>query len=1022
MHPHQAEPDQENHQLAVERCKIVRGWLQNPEPNIEQSIAELIQIVESLGDESTQEAVEIRDLAGELWRSLAMMSEDVEAARETLLMGVQLFTSGPEADTLDNMLYLAEQGCILHRAIEIHADQPWPAWLEESDAPQNLTRLVKAFDILGKSENWPNLQTRLDQYRQVFLVEMLPAYLENLYQSARQYARDRNFAMANLTVEIALNLFQHEIRPYVELGFTEDELHQLKDTLTIREQAEVILWTAAVRLTDPDTQFREVVPEISVLILNHPDVPVEDLNSLIGDLYQAEKIETIYLRTLDLENFTEDINTYREVRDIHFSILDELPLFLNQADFKLANKLQDRFKELADSFNNAADETALTLAQRVQSEITNDVHITDSILFLRNYWQVFWCLRSGIIKNSSVEDAVKEAITLAELTMDSLPSRVAEKFSQINSAADLDGILMYLEATRNLNQGFVHDLDHNQIQIHQLPSTPIGLEFPDTTPKYDDAILEIWAAIIKIWMGINLTPQSPDQADKSVALDVQDSIQLVFELLRDLSVLKKDIWPGLNLNTWSDNSRLGVLNAEILQLNQLINVLNDLDSKSEVDSPLDVLVYLDEQIKRSGLHEKIKTQTSWLVETPRNCFLQSLKNRYKQAEKDVNQHISNLLKDKSRSVKKFGEEFLGKPLNVATAEYLLKAIYSITDRLAQVYVHSGDVASALSIWDTIVRASSPWKTLRDLENRDIPTNPEVDEIWHELYKKTSRARFAVLITSRKREIIISCAVILLVIIVWVSIHTFYPSPREESHVYTVTIEDNAASGASSTDFGAQIAIQYTGTVEPDLTATAQLNNQLTATQQAADSFSGTSTSAAEAVRATVNANQETSLAQEATAQAANTTMQVEATAAAVILQCLEAETYSLSVSSEPDLEPPVGTDYITGTTPIQPTVYWEVTNLSTCEWKEILIKPISGENEVEYALWRGNQQVTDLGNQPVENGKSIKIALTFNIKDATDVRGEWVLIVNGLELIEEPHLTMDVENWINLITPPSSRP
>jgi hypothetical protein len=332
MNPDQTEQSIVNHENAVERCNKVRKWLLKPEPDIDQSIEELIKAVEMLDDDSSPEADEVRQLAGELWKTLAITSEDIENAREILLMGVQLFSNHSEADTLDSMLYLAEHGCILNRAIDVQQDQHWPTWLEEEDAPEKLTRLVKALDILGNSEIWPNFQTQFEKDRTSVLDEMLPAFLENLYISARQFARDRDFAMANLTVETALTLFQHEIRPYIEPTFSEDDLHQLKDTLTIREQAEVALWTAAVRLTDPEIQFREVVPEISVLILNHPDVPVDDLNALIGDLYQSEKVEALYMQSLNLVNFTENINTLRDVEEIHFSILDELPEFLKQAD------------------------------------------------------------------------------------------------------------------------------------------------------------------------------------------------------------------------------------------------------------------------------------------------------------------------------------------------------------------------------------------------------------------------------------------------------------------------------------------------------------------------------------------------------------------------------------------------------------------------------------------------------------------------------------------------------------------
>ena len=57
-------------------------------------------------------------------------------------------------------------------------------------------------------------------------------------------------------------------------------------------------------------------------------------------------------------------------------------------------------------------------------------------------------------------------------------------------------------------------------------------------------------------------------------------------------------------------------------------------------------------------------------------------------------------------------------------------------------------------------------------------------------------------------------------------------------------------------------------------------------------------------------------------------------------------------------------------------------------------------------------------------GRSIDLpfSLNFDVMDATVIQGEWILVVNGFELDENPHLLLDVENWITLIMPPSSRP
>jgi hypothetical protein len=490
-------------------------------------------------------------------------------------------------------------------------------------------------------------------------------------------------------------------------------------------------------------------------------------------------------------------------------------------------------------------------------------------------------------------------------------------------------------------------------------------------------------------------------------------------MMRDINVLKDDIWTGLNLSPWSNKTSLGILNEEIQHLYQLIKILSDKDSKSKTITPLEALVCLDKNIKCSGLLEKINAQSSWLIETYRSSLLINMKEQYKIAERAVNYQISKLLKEGPTAQNNIRKEILNQNQNAVTAGYLFGEIYAATDQLAQVYVHSGDMVGALSIWDTIIGATSPWKNLGDLEKRGIHKNPGVDEIWQELYRKTLRRRLTLLISSRKREIIISFSGILLAIILWISLQTLFQDTKEEPAIAAVAIEDDALSGAVSTDPVTQISVRDTRTSEPDITNTAQLFNNPTATQQVIDSTSSTETAIAEAIKTTALAD---SQSLEATAQAVDATLQMEATATAEMLQCLEADTYSLEVSSELDLEPPSGTDYITGTTPIQPMVFWELTNLSPCQWELISVKTLTGDYEVAVSIWRGSQEVEDLRKSPVGTGESILISLIFDILDATDVRGEWILMINDLELTDEPHLQLDVEQWINLITPPSSRP
>jgi hypothetical protein len=1019
MQPQRTNSDNDIRKLAAERCELVRGWLQEGDLRIDQSTETLTQVIELLNSDSTPEAEKIIELAGDLWRTLAIKIADIRQMQETLLQGVHLFAGKPPTQQFEEMLYQVEQVFTVQYAVEVAPDKRWPSWLEQSDAPQRLTRVVKAFDVLGESENWPYLQNQIDRCYQRFINEILPAYLAYLYELARQYSRERKFALSTQTVERAIKLLRHEIRSYLQLSFTEDDLHQLKDTLAIREQAEVTLWSAAVRLTDTETLFSEVVPNISVLILNHPDVPVQDLNALLADLYQAEKSETLYLKLTNLDHFTENINAVLSMGAIDFEIADQPPEFLIQADPKLAIDLQSRFNLLSDSLIHAADDIANTLAERIHEMLSTDAYITDPNLLLRYYWQANWCSLSGIIKDTHVEGSVEDAIYQTETALDKILTRIAENFINLMSAADLDHTLVLLDALCILNQGLVHNSAHNQIKLHHLPPLPAGVIFPPTSSRYENQILEIWSGIMKLWVSFGNEGQYPE-IDTSLEIDELQRIKNhVMEIQRDFKVLKNEIWPRLNLREWTGNTALANLGSTILRILQMMTILNDLDKNLGFKSPIDRLVYFDEHIIDSGLFEEISAHPPWLLEKPIIPILKKLNDRYQKIRKGVETYISELLTDKTEAIETFREEVLNKPQSPTTSNFIFDVILSTTDLLVSVNIQSGDIADAISLWDSIRIATAPWKQLSDVRQT---VNPAVDEKWHELHKRTTKEKNKLSITRKKGEIIIAAAIICVVLVIWIGITTLSPKNQrtidEGAAGLTTTITPDLGQPFQQThqaelmrsESALRLSIQETGTAEITIkqTATAHLLEQLTATSETTDSLSELNNAEDTASTLTATALDEIHLAK--------ATITLEASL------CRDALNYGFVLASETELDPPEGSTYITGTTPIRPSAVWEITNTGLCVWEEITLNPLSGNNKTETTLWMDNQPITNLSDQPLGLNETLKIALNFDISDATDIHEEWILVVNGIELIENPHLSIDVENWITLITPPSSRP
>jgi hypothetical protein len=220
--------------------------------------------------------------------------------------------------------------------------------------------------------------------------------------------------------------------------------------------------------------------------------------------------------------------------------------------------------------------------------------------------------------------------------------------------------------------------------------------------------------------------------------------------------------------------------------------------------------------------------------------------------------------------------------------------------------------------------------------------------------------------------------------------------------------------SAATDLARESIAQETAVARAG-TGTAQAFVNQTTTQQAA--ISDLEKSTAQAIASTT-AFQGTALAQASTA----TQSALASIATAEAIRCGNVTGYALELSSALDFDPPVGTEYIIDTETISPTVAWEVTNVGECKWERLEVRPASGEQEVRYALWREGEFTEVTPEDPLQNDETIQVILNFDVFESSNIDGEWVLVVNGLDLLEQPHLELDVEEWIILITPPSSRP
>jgi hypothetical protein len=514
---------------------------------------------------------------------------------------------------------------------------------------------------------------------------------------------------------------------------------------------------------------------------------------------------------------------------------------------------------------------------------------------------------------------------------------------------------------------------------------------------------------MSLWVSLGNEGQYPEN-DTSIEIDeLQDIKNHVLEIQRDFKVLKEEIWPRLSLRDWAENTPLAYLGSTLIQILQMISVLNDLDNTLGFKSPMDILVHLDELIIDSGLLEGISSNTHWLLEKPLIPILNNVNNHYQKTRKGVETYISKLLTEKTEAVETFRGEVLKKPHSPTTSNYIYDVILSTVDLLVSVNIQSGDIVEAISLWEYIRIATAPWKKLSDVNQTN---HLAVDEKWQELHKKTTREKIKLSITRRKGEIIIATAVIAVVLVIWIGITTLSPERRriidDGAVALATTITPDLGRPFSrqthqaeltSTESALRLSIQETGTAEMKIkqTATSQSLEQLTAIIETTDSLSEHDNAEETARALTATATDDASL-------------------------CRDALNYGFVFASEMELDPPEGTTYITGTTPIQPSAVWEITNTGPCVWAEITFNSLSGEAEAEPTLWINDQPVTSLSDQPLDLKETLRISLNFDISEATNIQEEWILVVNGVELKENQHLSLNVENWITLITPPSSRP
>lgn len=135
-----------------------------------------------------------------------------------------------------------------------------------------------------------------------------------------------------------------------------------------------------------------------------------------------------------------------------------------------------------------------------------------------------------------------------------------------------------------------------------------------------------------------------------------------------------------------------------------------------------------------------------------------------------------------------------------------------------------------------------------------------------------------------------------------------------------------------------------------------------------------------------------------------------------IVSCDDFTGYKVEIVSGPNLTPRPGYIYQEGLP--EPTVLasWNLRNPGSCKWEQIVLQDTTtGENFVPL-LFLDDKQI-DLSNldQAINPGEEFLLQINFKLKDVKSVNRDWIVILNGFPLIEQPHITLKVEDWISII-------
>ncbi len=134
-----------------------------------------------------------------------------------------------------------------------------------------------------------------------------------------------------------------------------------------------------------------------------------------------------------------------------------------------------------------------------------------------------------------------------------------------------------------------------------------------------------------------------------------------------------------------------------------------------------------------------------------------------------------------------------------------------------------------------------------------------------------------------------------------------------------------------------------------------------------------------------------------------------------LVVCQNINEASLLIASGPQLAPELRTFYTAGMT--NPQASWVVQNSGTCGWSQILLWSVF-DNSVTQPIVKRNGQVVTPTADPTQSmiapGEQIELVIEFPASKAQRINNEWILVVDGLSMLSQPHLILKADSWVVL--------